>query len=107
MKYREYLGNKLYFLNFENDFGNILWSKVPFFKKLSLIGFINAGKSEISPSNLLLAASKNFSVTDKFYYEAGFGIDGILSLIRLDFAWRLNNRIPGRNFNFSVTLDGF
>jgi len=107
MKYREFLGDKLYFLNFENDFGNILWSRVPFFKKLSLIGFFNAGKSEISPSNLILAASKTFTVTDKVYYEAGFGLDGILSIIRLDFAWRLNNKVTGRNFNFSISLDGF
>ena len=97
----------MYYINFENDFGNILWSRIPFLKKLGLIGFFNAGKREICTSNLFLAASKNFSVTDKMYYEAGFGIDGILSLIRLDFAWRLNNRIPGRNFNFSISLDNF
>src|SRR5205085_2551255 len=36
MKYREYLGNKLYYLNFENDFGNILWSRIPVLKKFSL-----------------------------------------------------------------------
>lgn len=104
MGYREYLGDKIYFLNLENNFRNILWSKIPFIKKLDLIGFFNAAKSEISNSNLALAPYKNFSVLDKVFCEAGFGIKGILELIRVDFAWRLTNRIKGRNFNFSLSF---
>ena len=71
--------------------------------KFCLIGFFSAGKSEISASNLKLAASKNFSGTKDIFMEAGFGISGILDILRCDFAWRLNNKIPGRNFRFSVT----
>ncbi len=104
MGYREYLGDKIYYLNFENNFRNILWSKIPFLKKLDLIGFFNAGKSEISSSNLFLASYNNFSTLDKIFCEAGFGIKGIFELIRIDFAWRLTNRVKGRNFNFSLSF---
>ncbi|MFI5145097.1 MAG: DUF5686 family protein [Ignavibacteria bacterium] len=104
MGYREYLGDKIFFLNFENNFRNILWSKISFMKKLELVGFFNAAKSDITNSNLALASYKNFSVLDKIFCEAGFGIKGILELIRVDFAWRLTNRIKGRNFNFSLSF---
>jgi hypothetical protein len=103
MDYQEYLGDKIYYFNFENNFKNIFWSKAPIIGKLNLIGFFSAGKSEISASNLQLAASKNFSVTKDIFMEAGFGISGILDIMRCDFAWRLNNHVPGRNFRFSVT----
>jgi hypothetical protein len=104
MGYREYLGDKIFYLNFENNFRNILWSKIPLIRKFDLIGFFNAAKSEISSSNLFLASDKKFSAIEKVFCEAGLGVKGILSLIRLDFAWRLTNRIKGRNFNFSVSF---
>lgn len=104
MRYREYLGDYIYYLNFENNFGNILWSKIPVINKLELIGFFNAAKSGMSSANLTLASDKNFSVLDKVFCEAGFGIKGILELLRLDFAWRLTNRVKGRNFNFSLSF---
>jgi hypothetical protein len=104
MGYREYLGDYIYYLNFENNFGNILWSKLPVINKLELIGFFNAAKSGISNENYTLASDKNFSVIDKVFCEAGFGIKGILELLRFDFAWRLTNRVDGRNFNFSLSF---
>jgi len=102
MDYQEYLGDKIYYFNFENNFKNIFWSRVPIINKFSLIGFFNAGKSEISNSNLLLSSSKNFDVTKNVFLEAGFGISGILDFLRVDFAWRLNNRILGKNFRLSI-----
>jgi hypothetical protein len=104
MGYREYLGDKIYYFNFENNFRNILWSKIPLIRKIELIGFFNAASSEITGSNLSLASDKNFSVLNKVFCEAGFGVKGILELIRLDFAWRLTNRIKGKNFNFSISF---
>jgi len=104
MGYREYLGDNMYYLNFENNFGNILWSRISFIKKLQLVGFFNAASSGISDENLSLASDKNFSVLKKVFCEAGFGIKGILDLLRFDLAWRLTNRIKGRNFNFSFSF---
>ncbi len=102
MEYYEYLGDKIYYLNLENNFGNILWSKLPIIKKFKLIGFFNAGKNEISEANLQLSPCKSFSAIRDVFLEAGFGISGILDILRIDFAWRLSNRIPGRNFGFSL-----
>lgn len=104
MRYREYLGDKIFFLNFENNFRNILFSNISFIKRLELVGFLNAAKSGISNSNSSLASYKNFSVLNSIFCEAGFGIKGILELIRADFAWRLTNRIKGRNFSFSLSF---
>ncbi|MBR9975485.1 MAG: hypothetical protein KFF77_07870, partial [Bacteroidetes bacterium] len=36
------------------------------------------------------------------FWEVGFGIDNILTLFRIDFAWRLNHFRPGRNFFFGL-----
>ena len=92
--------------------------KLGFIKKWDLLVFYNAGKSEISDANYRLvydsyesktrgAQNKNFLTTNNFYMEAGFGIGNIFDIIRLDFAWRLNNRIDGRNFGFKLSLLNF
>jgi hypothetical protein len=108
MDYNEYLGDKLLYLNFENNFGRILWGNVPFLKRFDLIGFFNAGKSDISNSNKMMLSNYPFnpSVTDGIYMEAGFSIDKIFELIRANFGWRLNNFRQGKNFGvmFSIGL---
>lgn len=40
------------------------------------------------------------------FWEAGFGLDNILGLFRIDFGWRLNHFREGRNFFFGVSLGG-
>jgi hypothetical protein len=104
MGYREYLGDYIFYLNFENNFGNILWSKIPVFKKINLVGFLNAGKIGISKANYALSSNYKYLVLDKIYFETGFGLKDILNIIRTDFAWRLNNYSKGRNFNFSISF---
>ena len=107
MRYQEFLGDKLYYLNFENNFGKLLWGNIPFINRFNLIGFYNIGRAEIRDSNWQLAAFKNFSVTKGYYHEAGFGISGILDMFRVDFAWRLNNFLDGHNFHVVLSLDSF
>ncbi len=104
MDYNEYLGDKLYYLHFENNFGKLLWGNLPVLKSFNLITFVNLGRSELSNSNYNFIASKNFSVTNGIFTEAGFGIDRIFDFIRLNFAWRLNNYKDDRNFTLSLTL---
>ncbi len=91
MKYNEFRGDKIYYFNFENNFGKLLFGNIPLIKKFNLIGFFSAGRNEISNSNYQLAAFKNFTVSKGIYMEAGFGISRILDIFRVDFAWRLNN----------------
>jgi hypothetical protein len=98
--YNEYLGDKLFFLNIENNFGRILWGNIPYIKGLDLIGFFNAGKSDISNSNKLSLSNYPFetSTTDGIFMEAGFSIDKILEIGRINFGWRLNKFKQGKNF---------
>jgi hypothetical protein len=106
--YQEFLGDKLYYLNFSNNFGKILWGGIPFMSKWNLIGFFNAGRNEISNSNYDLAAYKGFTIPNGIYMEAGFGISRIFNLLRVSFAWRLNNMVEDSNKMFiNFSLDTF
>ena len=108
MNYQEFLGDRLYFINLSNNFGKILWGGIPFISKWNLIGFFNAGRNEISNSNYELAAYKSFRISSGIYMEAGFGISRILDLLRIDFAWRLNNLYNNENKTFiNISLDSF
>lgn len=91
MKYQEFLGDQIFYFNFENNFGKLVWGNIPVLKNFNLIGLFSMGRNFISSENYDLAATKTFSVTDGVYMEAGFGISRILDIFRLDFAWRLNN----------------
>ena len=108
LEYQQFLGDRLYYLNFNNNFGKLLWGGIPFMSNWNLVGFFNAGRNEISNSNYQLAAYKSFTVSNNIYMEAGFGISRILDVIRIDFAWRLNNLYDNANKTFiSVSLDTF
>lgn len=91
LKYQEFLGDQIFYFNFENNFGKLVWGNIPVLKNFNLIGLFSMGRNFISTSNFNLAASKNFTISDGVYMEAGFGISRILDIFRLDFAWRLNN----------------
>lgn len=108
MSYNEFRGDRLWYFNFENNFGKLLWGNIPVFKKFNFIGFFNAGRNEITQANYELAAFKDFSITKGIYMEAGFGISRILDLFRIDFAWRLNNPHEGNEwFFFNLSGDTF
>ncbi|MBK8981769.1 MAG: hypothetical protein IPM38_05455 [Ignavibacteria bacterium] len=89
--YNEFRGDRIFYLNFQNNFGKMLWGGVPVLKNFNLIGFFNAGRNHISEENYELAAFKGFKISEGIYMEAGFGISRILDIFRIDFAWRLNN----------------
>lgn len=91
LNYQEFLGDRLFYFKFENNFGKLFWAKIPLINSFNLIGFINMGRNFISDANYELASYKDFSVTRGIYMEAGFGISRILDIFRIEFAWRLNN----------------
>lgn len=106
MRYREYLGDEIYYFNFENNFGKSLWYKIPGLKNFDLIGFFNAGKCSINNRNLRLSdAFSNFKSTEGWYLEAGFGLGNILNVFRLNFSWRLNNFSEGNNFRLFLFIN--
>lgn len=100
MGYNEYLGDKIFFLNIENNFGRILWGNIPYIRRLDLIGFFNAGRSDLSDANKtsMLVYPFNPSTTDGIFMEAGFGIDRIFEIVKVNFGWRLNKFKEGKNF---------
>ena len=108
MQYQEFLGDKLFYFNFENNFGKILWGNVPFIKNFNLIGLFSMGRNQISDANMQLASYKDFTITHGYFMEAGFGIGRILDVFRIDFAWRLNNFDDTRSKLYSnLIFEGF
>jgi len=107
VKYQEFLGDKIFYLNFENNFGKLFWGNIPIIKSLDLIGLFNMGRTQISDENFQYSASKNFSVPNDIFMEAGFGISRIFDIFRLDFAWRLNNFEPGSKIYTNFILEIF
>jgi hypothetical protein len=105
--YQSFLGDRLYYFNFENDFGKLLWGNITFLKDLDLTGIFNIGRIEITDKNRLISYFNDYSPTNGYYVEAGFRIKNILSFLSLNFTWRLNNRIPGRNFDFYISAVRF
>ncbi|HAY33985.1 MAG TPA: DUF5686 family protein [Ignavibacteria bacterium] len=106
--YNEFRGDRIYYLNFQNNFGKMLWGGVPVLKNFNLIGFFNAGRNFISEENYELAAFKDFRISDGLYMEAGFGISRILDIFRVDFAWRLNNPYKdNRRFVMNLSVGTF
>ena len=105
--FQEYLGDRVYYFKFENNFGKLLWGNIPILGDFNLIGFFNASKVEISDRNRYGAVYKGFRTTDGIFTEAGFGIGRILDIFRLDFIWRLNNFIKDRNFKLTLSIDNF
>lgn len=89
--YSEFLGDRVMFFNFENEFGKIFPFDIPVLSSITLLGDFGFGKTWITESNRDLSPSKAFKSTDGVYMEAGFGLTRILELGTLRYGWRLNN----------------
>ena len=107
MGYLEFLGDKIWYINLENDFGKYLIGNIPVIKKLTFSGIVNLGKAEISRNNFDLSSYKKYSETDGIFVEAGFSVGRIFEILKTTFTWRLNNFNTGNNFNFQLILNGF
>ena len=103
----EIWGLSLYFLILEQDFGSQLfrWLRIPLLRDSpwGSILFGSAGWTDIG------AKSRSIQVveanpTGKPFYELGFGVDHILTLFRIDLAWRLNHFREGRNFTIGLSI---
>ena len=92
---------KRYLLHFVGFF----LGKIPLVKELDLrevvtVRFAWGGMSPQNQANLL----PETKVLTSPYVEAGFGISNILRILRVDCFWRLTQRRPEPNKNFSVNL---
>ncbi|CAN5640524.1 hypothetical protein BH10BAC5_BH10BAC5_01540 [soil metagenome] len=105
--YQEFLGDKAYFFNIENNFGKSIFGNFPVLKSFDLLFFFNAGRTEISDANFNFSANKNIFQTQGIYSELGFGFGGILDIFRVDVAMRLNNFDTGSRYNVKLGLYNF
>ncbi|MBM4158682.1 MAG: carboxypeptidase-like regulatory domain-containing protein [Ignavibacteria bacterium] len=98
MNYLEFVGNKIFYFNIENNFGKFFPWDITLLNNLNLIGFISLGRSFLSEKNFNASPYNAIKQTDGLYAEIGFGIDKIFDLVRVDFCWRLSNYSKGNNF---------
>ena len=89
--YSEFLGDRVMFLNFENEFGKIFPFDIPVLSSITLLGDIGFGKVWITDNNRDFSPRKTFKTTEGTYVEVGFGLTRILELGTLRYGWRLNN----------------
>lgn len=88
----EYLGDKYFTFFVENNFKNTVFNLLglPFFKqnKYDLLLFYNWALMQGDKMSPMIVNERQ----TEHYYEVGCGIGNILSLMRLDFTWRLSKQ---------------
>jgi len=95
--YSEFLGDRLVFLNLENEFGKIFPFDIPVLSSITLLGDLCFGKTWITEENRNLSPDKGYKTTVGFFTEVGFGLTRILEVGTLRYSWRLNNFKEGSN----------
>ncbi len=91
-----------------HNFNGMFFNGIPLVKKLHLRSFIFArgvyGTLRNSHEELVVLPDGLSSLPEP-YLEAGFGIENIFHIIRLDFIWRLTNNSAIDVQQFGVTFD--
>ena len=94
MNYYEFASDEYASLSVAHHFDGLFFNKIPLMRKLNwreialfkgVAGHLTYDSSKILDFPLTLS-----SLSGKPYYEAGFGIENILKIIRLDALWRLS-----------------
>ncbi len=100
LDFREFGGDSRVTARFTYSFRDWLfrWLRVPFLRDTGweLDFFANGGWTSMRDETARLQTVP-VSEAKVPFWEAGFGIDGILTIFRVDMAWRLNHFRPGRN----------
>ena len=94
MNYLEFVSDQYYTFTYEHHFDGLIFDRIPKINSLKLRSFIFVKTYYGSLSSNYLEEDyllpNNMSGMDEPYYEAGFGIENILKIARIDFSWRLN-----------------
>lgn len=107
MKELEYQGDKIAMFFAEQDLRDLPVRALglSFLKPYDIhwIAFANVGASSITEETKQMLVEPIKTTGRGPYLEAGAGISNIFNILRLDFAWRITHRIPGRNFTIKDT----
>lgn len=106
MNFLEYASDQYVTATVHHHFDGLIFDRIPGLNKLkwrSLI-FARAWWGGIRPENnqQQFLFAENLRALDKGYYEAGFGIENIFKIARIDFTWRLSDRDAPGVYNFIV-----
>lgn len=94
MNYYEFVSDEYASLTFAHHFDGLFLNKIPLMRKLKwreialfkgVAGHLTYDSSELLDFPLTLS-----SLSKKPYYEAGFGVENIFKVLRLDALWRLS-----------------
>jgi hypothetical protein len=120
MDYYEFASDQWVACFYEHHFGGALLGRIPLIKRLKLREVLvakgvwgtlsekNDGSLDVTRAHL--AFPLGMSSVSKPYFEAGFGIENIFRLVRVDFIWRLSHReaMQGgpkpQNFSINASL---
>ncbi|MBL57382.1 MAG: hypothetical protein CMP61_09350 [Flavobacteriales bacterium] len=89
------------------NLNGLLFNRLPLIKRFNLRSFLfgNAVIGTLRPShNDQILLPNGLSALNQPYFEAGFGIENIFKLLRLDFIWRLTNTNSNVQ-KFGITID--
>jgi hypothetical protein len=103
---QEFKGSALVSIVAQQNLGDWLFRlpKIPFLTYSGMELMLIAGAVWTTASDTARALSPIPINTAKLpYIEAGFGVNRILTLLRLDFAWRLTHRRDAGNFEVTLT----
>lgn len=94
MNYLEFASDEYVAVHLEHHFEGLFFNLLPFNKYLKLREFLlfkmYAGRLSDQNNQQQWLFPERLSAIDEPYMEAGFGIENILKLGRVDFTWRLN-----------------
>lgn len=107
MNINEFVADRYSMLIMEHHLDGIIMNRIPVLKWLKLREFwtLHVAEGSLTPANkaMTVTSLRPLQAPNGFYVEAGCGIENILKVLRIDFVWRLTNRIPGKA-NFGVQI---
>lgn len=121
MNYYEFASDLWLSMIYEHHFKGFFLGKIPLMKRLqwrelftfkAVVGTLeDRNNGSLPNTEAILRFPEGMSSVSKPYFEAGFGIENIFRIFRVDAVWRLSHRkrIPGQDIsrfvvNFSVDL---
>lgn len=103
----EYAADQFVSGSIEHHFDGAIFNRIPGINKLKLRSIIamKALIGNATDSNLdIMDLPAGMRVPDNWYIEAGFGLENIFQLFRVDFYWRVTQRDAPNAQNFGVRL---